>query len=137
LADAEEPSISGLRVLVVDDDADARELVALTMESRGAVIHLASSAAEALDYVHRQRPDVMVADIGMPHEDGYVLIQKLRTFEEEHSEKRLPSIALTAYASTADREQALAAGYDVHLAKPVGPSDLMRAVAKSCSAKGA
>jgi hypothetical protein len=64
LAQAEEPSISGLRVFVVDDDADARELVALTMESRGAIIQLASSAVEALDHIHRQRPDVMIADIG-------------------------------------------------------------------------
>jgi CheY-like chemotaxis protein len=71
LPDAEEPSISGLRVLVVDDDADARELVALTLESRGAVIKLASSAAEALDFVTREKPDVMIANIGMPHEDGY------------------------------------------------------------------
>jgi PAS domain S-box-containing protein len=137
LTPAEEPSISGLRVLVVDDDADARELVALTMEPRGAVIELASSAVEALDHIHRQRPDVMIADIGMPHEDGYVLIQNVRALEQEHSEKRLPSITLTAYASTADRDQALAAGYDVHLAKPVGPSDLTRAVAKFCKAKEA
>jgi signal transduction histidine kinase/ActR/RegA family two-component response regulator len=130
LPQAEEPSISGLRVLVVDDDADARELVALTLESRGAVIKLASSAAEALDFVTREKPDVMIADLGMPHEDGYVLIQKLRTLEQEDSQKRLPAIALTAFASAADRDQALAAGYDLHLAKPVGPTNLMHAVEK-------
>jgi CheY-like chemotaxis protein len=72
----------------------------------------------------------MFADIGMPHEDGYVLIQKLRAFERENSHKRLSAIALTAYASAADRDQALTAGYDIHLTKPVAPADLSRAVAK-------
>jgi CheY-like chemotaxis protein len=72
----------------------------------------------------------MISDISMPMEDGYVLIQKLRAIEREQSQKRLPAIALTAYASNADRDQALAAGYDFHLTKPVGPSDLARAVAR-------
>jgi signal transduction histidine kinase/ActR/RegA family two-component response regulator len=134
---AEEPSVSGLRVLVVDDDADARELVAMTLQSRGAVIEFASSAAEALDSVSRQKPDVMIADIGMPQEDGYELIRKLRAVEGEQSGKRLSAIALTAYASAADRDQALAAGYDVHLAKPVGPGDLTHAVANFRKARGA
>jgi PAS domain S-box-containing protein len=134
---AEEPSISGLRVLVVDDDADARELVALTLQSRGAVIQFASSAAEALDSVNREKPDVMIADIGMPQEDGYALIRKLRAVERERSHKPLSAIALTAYASAADRDQALAAGYDVHLTKPVGPGDLTHAVANFRKARGA
>jgi CheY-like chemotaxis protein len=132
----EEPSISGLRILVVDDDSDARELVALTLASRGAVIRLASSAAEAFASVSLEKPDVMIADIGMPHEDGYVLIQKLRAAEREHY-PRLRAIALTAYASAADRDQALAAGYDLHLTKPVGPSDLIHAVAKFRKSAGA
>jgi CheY-like chemotaxis protein len=130
LARTEEPSISGLRILVVDDDADARELIALALESRGALIQLASSAAEALDSVKRQKADVIVADIGMPHEDGYVLIQKLRHLEGEDFQEPLSAIALTAYASAADRDQALAMGYDFHLSKPAGPSDLVHAVAK-------
>jgi CheY-like chemotaxis protein len=121
----------------VDDDADARELVAMTLQSRGAVIEFASSAAEALDSVSRQKPDVMIADIGMPQEDGYELIRKLRAVEGAHSGKRLSAIALTAYASAADRDQALAAGYDVHLAKPVGPGDLTHAVANFKKARGA
>jgi CheY-like chemotaxis protein len=126
----DEPSISGLRVLVVDDDADTRELVAATLESRGVVTALAPSTAEALDSVSREKPDVMIADIGMPHEDGYVLIQKLRSFEREHSGKHLPAIALTAFASDTDRDQALAAGYDLHLTKPVAPSELTQALAR-------
>jgi PAS domain S-box-containing protein len=120
-------SLSGLRVLVVDDDADARELVGIALESRGAVVQLASSASEALRLISRDRPDVMIADIGMPQEDGYVLIQTLRALEREHSHSRLPAIALTAYASAVDRHRTLAAGYDVHLAKPVGPADLIQA----------
>jgi PAS domain S-box-containing protein len=128
LLNTDEVSISGLRILVVDDDADARELVGMTLGSRGAAVQFASSAAEALRLIGRDRPDVMIADIGMPDEDGYVLIQALRALEREHSHARLPAIALTAYASAADRGQALAAGYDLHLAKPVGPSDLMTQV---------
>jgi CheY-like chemotaxis protein len=133
----DEPSISGVRILVVDDDADARELVALTLSSRGAVVQTASSAAEALEYLNRRRPDMIVADIGMPLEDGYELIRKFRALEVERSEKRLPAIALTAYASAADRDQALSVGYDLHLAEPVGPTDLTHAVAKLRRAQGA
>jgi CheY-like chemotaxis protein len=117
-------------VLVVDDDPDARELVAFTLQTAGAAIQSASSAADALHSILRDRPDAIIADIGMAHEDGYVLIQKLRAHEREAFRGRLPAIALTGYASAADRDQALAAGYDVHLAKPVGPGDLIRAVAK-------
>ena len=84
--------------------------MAQTLESHGAVIRLASSAAEALDSVAREKPDVLIADIGMPLEDGYVLIHKLRALERERSQKRLSAIALTAYASAGDRDQALAAG---------------------------
>jgi CheY-like chemotaxis protein len=109
----------------------------MTLQSRGAVIEFASSAAEALDSVSKQKPDVMIADIGMPQEDGYDLIRKVRAVEGEHSGKRLSAIALTAYASAADRDQALAAGYDVHLAKPVGPGDLTHAVANFKKARGA
>jgi PAS domain S-box-containing protein len=127
---AEEPSILKLRVLVVDDDNDARELIGLTLESRGAVVFQASSAREAVEFIRRDRPDVLVADIAMPQEDGYALIRKLRAAEREEQQKHLPAIALTAYASPSDREQALIAGYDQHLAKPVHQRELARAVAK-------
>jgi PAS domain S-box-containing protein len=136
LVHAEEASISGLRILVVDDDGDARELVGLTLQSHGALVKMASSSREALRLISREKPDVMVADIGMPQEDGYVLIQALRALEREHSDTRLPVIALTAYASEADRDQALAAGYDLHLAKPVSPADLTQALSKFRRTKG-
>ena len=125
---AGEPVISGLRILVVDDEIDARELVTLALESRGAVIQQASSASEALDSLRREKPDLVISDIGMPHEDGYVLIQKLRAAEGQNAQPRLPAIALTAYASAADRNEALAAGYDLHLEKPVTLVDLVRAI---------
>jgi CheY-like chemotaxis protein/anti-sigma regulatory factor (Ser/Thr protein kinase) len=129
-ADDRMPTIAGLRVLVVDDDADARETIVVTLDSRGAVTETASSSPEAWNCIRRRRPDLLIADIGMPQEDGYVLIQKLRANERDTSQKRLPAIALTAYASSADRHQALTLGYDVHLAKPVAPGELIRAVGK-------
>jgi CheY-like chemotaxis protein len=129
LVHTQDASISGLQVLVVDDDADARELIGLTLKSRGASVHLVTSAGEALLSISDNRPDVMIADIGMPQEDGYALIQTVRALEREHSHTRLHAIALTAYASTTDRDQALTAGYDLHLAKPVGPADLTQALA--------
>jgi len=128
--DAEEPSISKLRVLVVDDDNDARELIGLTLESRGAVVLQASSAREAIEFIRRDAPDVLVSDIAMPQEDGYAMIRKLRAAEREQQRKHLPAIALTAYASASDREQAFVAGYDQHLAKPVHQRELTRAIAK-------
>jgi len=114
----------------------ARDLVSVTLEFRGAFVQLASSLSEALGSIDRKRPDVMIADIGMPKEDGYELIQRLRAEERERSLSRPPVIALTAYASVADCEQALAAGYDVHLAKPIEPSDLTQALAKFRKRRG-
>jgi PAS domain S-box-containing protein len=125
----EQPSISRLRVLVVDDDGDARELVAITLKSHGALPLQAASARQALEYIDREQPDVLLADIGMPQEDGYALIQRVRIADRSR-QKRLPAIALTAFASANDREQALAAGYDMHLSKPVHQRDLTRAIAK-------
>jgi PAS domain S-box-containing protein len=132
---AEEPDISGLRILVVDDEIDARELVGLALESRGAIIHVASSATEALNSLS-WKPDVVISDIEMPDENGYGLIRKLRSAEREHGQRRLPAIALTAYVSNADRDQVLAAGFDLHLAKPVAISDLIRAVDRVSQAIG-
>jgi CheY-like chemotaxis protein len=89
------------------------------LESRGAFVITASSAAEAINRLAGQDVQVLVADIGMPDEDGYTLIRKLREHERAHQRKRLPAIAVTAYAAAHDREEALSAGYDIHLPKPV------------------
>jgi PAS domain S-box-containing protein len=123
-------SLSGLNVLVVDDDGDVRELLTLLLESRGATVRAVASTIEALDAVYRKRPDVLLADLRMPDEDGYSLIRQLRTRERQRRLAPIPAIAVTAYASVSDREQAIAAGYDWHLAKPIDPDALSRLVAR-------
>ncbi|MBI4444918.1 MAG: PAS domain S-box protein [Acidobacteria bacterium] len=120
----------GLQVLVVDDDVDARELLIQILESLGAKVFAAGSAREALESVVKNRPDVLLADIAMPGEDGFTLIRKLRLAERESRENQLLAIAVTGYAGSSDREQLIAAGYDWHLAKPVEAGQLARAVAR-------
>jgi signal transduction histidine kinase/CheY-like chemotaxis protein len=119
--------LAGLRVVVVDDEADARELVATVLAESGASVFAVSSAAEALQAVERHRPDVLVSDIGMPCEDGYSLIRRLRAMESPVG--RIPAAALTAYATVQDRTRALFAGYSSHLPKPIDPAELTAVVA--------
>lgn len=123
------PSGLPIDVLVVDDDDDGREMLALLLETWGAVVRKASSAAEALRAIGSRRPDILLADLRMPGEDGFVLIQKIRTDEIERDQPRLPALAVTAHASARDRERAMAAGYDGHLAKPLDPGELARVLA--------
>jgi CheY-like chemotaxis protein len=122
------PSLEGLRILVVDDEADARDLLGVILRRRKADVDTAGSVAEALECVARAKPDVIVSDISMPEEDGYALIRRLREGETDES-GMVPAIALTAYARERDRENALRAGFQVHMAKPVEPDDLILAVA--------
>ncbi len=117
-------SLSGLRLLIVDDEADAREVMRFMLERGGAQVRVADSAAQALDAIRDERPDLLISDIGMPVEDGYVLVRRLRAMEEGLG-RRLPAIALTAYASEEDTRRALAAGFDAHLSKPVDPARLI------------
>ena len=128
-------SLSPLEILIVDDDGDARDLLTLLLESRGATVSSVSSAKEALSAVSTRRPDVLLADLRMPEEDGYSLIRQVRASERERETGRLPAIAVTAYASASDRERAIAAGYDAHVAKPVDPDALARAIAKAAKAE--
>jgi PAS domain S-box-containing protein len=128
-------SLPHLEILIVDDDGDVRDFLALLLESRGASVLTVSSATEALEAIDEHRPDVLLADLRMPEEDGYSLIRKLRAREREQEAARLPAIAVTAYASAADREQAIAAGYDWHMAKPFDPDALTRAIAKVAKAE--
>ena len=123
------PTLDGLRVLVVDDEADARDLLGVILRGRGAVVDVVGSAADALDAIARALPDVMVSDISMPESDGYHLIRELRA-RGERDGGATPAVALTAYARSQDRERALAAGFQLHLAKPVEPDDLIVAVAE-------
>lgn len=120
--------LEGVRVLVVDDEADARDLVTRALQRDGADVRAAGSAAEALGAIDELNPDVLVSDIAMPGEDGYELIRKLRSRERSHG-RRLPAVALTAYARQEDRDRALRAGYQEHLAKPVEPTRLSAVVA--------
>jgi CheY-like chemotaxis protein len=121
--------LNGLRALVVDDDADARELLAITLQSAGAVPLVARSVREAIRLLEEERPDLLLADLGMPGQDGLDLIRLVRAMPQE-SGGRIPAIAVTAFASGAEREMALRAGYDGHVAKPYDPAALLAAIAK-------
>ncbi|MHC5538693.1 ATP-binding response regulator, partial [Singulisphaera rosea] len=114
-------SLAGVSVLVVDDEPDARELLRRALERCGAEVTLASSAPEAMQALGRSHPHVIVSDIGMPDEDGYSFIRKVRS---KHSAKDLPAAALTAFARPEERRRALLAGFQIHVTKPVDPAEL-------------
>lgn len=128
--------LEGLHILVVDDEPDTRELLHVVLTQNGAEVTTAASSAEALSYVAAHRPDAILCDIGMPDGNGYQFVGKLRTMEHERAEAALPAIALTAYARDEDRSRALAAGFDLHLPKPVDPDDLVATVLGVISGKG-
>ena len=122
-------SLRGLKVLAVDDEADARELVSTVLEHEGATVLTVATAPEAFSRLAALRPDVVVCDISMPIEDGYSLIRRIRALAPERG-GRTPAIALTTYAREEDRRKALAAGFEVHVPKPVDPTELVEVVAR-------
>ncbi len=122
------PALQGIRVVAVDDEADARHLLQQVLEQCGAEVRTCGSAAEALAVLDQWPPDVLVSDVGMPGEDGYALIRQVRA-AECGSGHRLPAVALTAYARVEDRLQALSAGYNMHVPKPVEPAELAVVIA--------
>ena len=122
-------ALNGVSVLIVDDEFDARELVMVMLQRCGASMKSAGSASEALELIDTWKPDVVIADIGMPIEDGYDFIKRLRALPREHG-GATPALALTAYARTEDRMRALSAGYQVHLSKPVDRTELAAVVAR-------
>jgi PAS domain S-box-containing protein len=122
------PSLKDVSVLVVDDDDDTREAMAIGLGRHGARVATASSASEALNAIARERPQALVADIGMAGEDGYALLQKVRALPSERG-GATPAIALTGYASQRDRADALRAGFQMHVSKPVTPAELAAALA--------
>ena len=124
----EMPSIDGVSVLVVDDDEQSRDVVAAHLHGWNAAVLTASSASEALEMLRSQRVDVLLADIGMPGEDGYALIEKVRRADAAQLAS-IPAAALTAFARDEDRQRALQAGFQLHLAKPIDPLSLVVAVA--------
>jgi CheY-like chemotaxis protein len=116
---------------VVDDEADALELLNAILQNNGAEVIAVASVKQALTIIETatdRSPDVLVSDIGMPDEDGYSLIRKLRQLEAQRGDK-LPAIALTAYAGSDDRRQALLAGFQMHVTKPVDAAELVAVVA--------
>jgi signal transduction histidine kinase/CheY-like chemotaxis protein len=122
------PTLAGVRALFVDDDADARELITAMLVQGGAEVRTAVSATEALAACDEWRPDILISDIGMPGEDGYMLMKKLRARESERGGHIL-AIALTAYGRREDCLRAISVGYEYHIPKPVEPAELLAAVA--------
>jgi CheY-like chemotaxis protein len=125
---ADHPSLDGITVVAVDDEPDALGLVKRVLEGCGARVLTAASAREALELVVAERPHMIVSDIGMPDEDGYEFIRKVRALPAAHG-GRTPAAALTAFARAEDRTRALRAGYQTHVAKPVEPAELTAVVA--------
>ena len=120
--------LEGLRVVVCEDDPDARDLLSYVMNAAGATVRATDSALDALEHVQEFRPDVVVSDIGLPEVDGYALMRQLRALPEDKG-GRTPAIALTAYARGQDARKAFLAGFQLHLAKPVEPGELVVMVA--------
>ncbi|MBW4620260.1 MAG: response regulator [Cyanosarcina radialis HA8281-LM2] len=121
-------SLTGLRVLVVDDDLDNLNLTALTLEQSGASVQKATSATEALQAFEQTEFDLLLSDIGMPGMDGYTLLERIRSIPSE-SKEPIPAIALTSYAGETNQRQAIAAGFQLHISKPVLPTELIERIA--------
>ena len=121
--------LDGVRVLLVEDAPDARELIALMLRERGARVRTANTASEAMERLQEDLPDVLVSDIGLPGEDGHALLRRMRAWAEA-KDQWVPAIALTAYAGAEDARRAYRAGFQVHMAKPLEPAALLEAVAR-------
>jgi signal transduction histidine kinase/ActR/RegA family two-component response regulator len=128
---AESPDLNGIRILVVDDETDAREMLRVVLEEFGADVITASSARDALDVLPQWKPNVLVSDIGMPEEDGYVLIKKVRGLAAE-ADGKIPAIALTGYVRVEERMRALEAGYQMFVPKPVDVGELATMILSLC-----
>ena len=118
----------GLKLLVVDDDVDTRELIDWVLRRAGAEVATAGSAKEALDALDKERFHLLISDIAMPDEDGYSLLRKVRALPPERG-GRIPAVALTAHSMVQDRLQSLRAGFQSHVPKPVVPEELVEVVA--------
>lgn len=120
-------NLAGLKVLVVDDDPDSRDLVAFLLQEYGVEVIVVASALEALKTLKINQPDLLLCDIGMPDMDGYMLMRQIRALPPEQGGE-IPAIALTAYAGESNQQQALKAGFQWHLAKPVEPMDVIAVI---------
>jgi CheY-like chemotaxis protein len=129
----EYPALQGIPVLVVDDDADSLEMLALVLERSGARVFMAESASEAVIAFQTECPSVLLLDLGLPDEDGFRLLQRLRALVPRGGE--IPAIALTGYGSPEDREQTRAGGFQAHLVKPVALSEMLESVVRLLRSK--
>jgi CheY-like chemotaxis protein len=120
--------LAGLKLLIVDDEPDARHVIKQILEEAGAQVSVAATASDGLAILEREPLDAVLSDIGMPEMDGYQFIHKVRSLPNSKA-KSLPAIALTAFARSEDRTRSLLAGYQVHLSKPVEPAELLATVA--------
>ena len=120
--------LKGISILVVEDDADTRDLLKVLLEGQGAGVTITASVQEALIAYDQSRPNVIVADIGMPDYNGYTLIGRVRSRGREKG-KMVPAIALTAFTTAIDRDTILSAGFQVHMPKPFEPSQLISVIA--------
>jgi PAS domain S-box-containing protein len=127
---AQDLDLRGIKILVADDDTDTREFVVFLLEQQGATVTAAASAGEALVALHDAHFDILVSDIGMPEMDGYMLLRQVRKLPAPE-QREIPAIALTAYAGEIDYQQAVAAGFQQHLTKPVEPDHLIQAIAQA------
>jgi CheY-like chemotaxis protein len=128
MSKSETQQLRGLRLLVVDDDADNREMLALTLEQCGARVATAGSAAEAMRILEEEeRPQVLISDIGLPDEDGFSLMRKIRARSVSRGGD-IPAIALTGHGGEEDRAQTRGAGFNAHLTKPVAPEEMLEAI---------
>ena len=123
-------TLLGIRILLVEDEGSAREAARRLLEGASASVQAVESAAAAREAYMLQRPDLIISDIGMPGEDGYVLMEQIRTLEIEHGIPPVPALAVTAFARKEDRQKAMDAGYDDHIAKPVDPDRLLQEIAR-------
>lgn len=135
--EASSTDLGGVKLLAVDDAPDTRALLKTLFESVGAEVRVAASGPEALDSIKATAPDILLCDIGMPGMDGYEVVKRMREHEARQAGRHIPAIALTAYARSRDRQRALDAGFDAHMAKPIHPNQLLRVVAEFASAAAA
>ena len=122
----EQRALDGVRVLLVEDTDDTRELLAFALEHCAAVVATAASATEALESFQRDRPQILVTDLAMPYHDGYWLLRQVRALAPGAA--AVPAVALTAFTERYSKDQALAAGFDAFIPKPIDPTDLCRAL---------
>jgi CheY-like chemotaxis protein len=120
--------LKGIRVLVVEDDDDTRDLLRVLLETEGSIVTATASVQEALSAYDRSVPQVIVADIGMPDYNGYTLIGRVRARDRERGGNIVPAIALTAYTTATDRDTTLSAGFQVHMPKPFEPNHLISVI---------